>query len=150
MFASTHFLSWLNAYSEVIGFWAAVLTTVSFAPQVVETWKTAGEGLSWVMLALFGAGTGLWFLYGLLRMSGPLMLANGLTGLQILFLIALKLRFAITSCSEGPQPEATAYTPNKFPPAVLDTWGIGNLSQRVGRGRRSSRDPSEQLWRSNT
>jgi hypothetical protein len=108
------------------------------------------EGLSWVMLALFGAGTGLWFLYGLLRMSGPLMLANGLTGLQILFLIALKLRFAITSCSEGPQPEATAYTPNKFPPAVLDTWGIGNLSQRVGRGRRSSRDPSEQLWRSNT
>jgi MtN3 and saliva related transmembrane protein len=87
-------LHWLRAHPDAIGFWAAVLTTVSFAPQVVETWKTAGEGLSWMMLALFGSGTALWFLYGVLRMSGPLMLANGLTGLQILFLIALKLWFA--------------------------------------------------------
>lgn len=91
---ATHVLSWLSAYSELIGFWAAVLTTVAFAPQVVETWKTSGEGLSWLMLALFGAGVGLWFLYGVLRMSGPLMLANGLTGLQVLFLIGLKLWFA--------------------------------------------------------
>jgi MtN3 and saliva related transmembrane protein len=94
MFAPSHLLSSLHAYPEVIGFWAAVLTTVAFAPQVVETWKTGGEGLSWIMLALFGTGTGLWFFYGVLRMSGPLMLANGLTGLQILFLIALKLWFA--------------------------------------------------------
>jgi MtN3 and saliva related transmembrane protein len=94
MYAVTHLLSWLRAYPEAIGFWAAVLTTISFAPQVVETWKTSGEGLSWMMLALFGSGTGLWFLYGVLRMSAPLMLANGLTGLQILFLIGLKLWFA--------------------------------------------------------
>lgn len=91
---ASHVLSWLNAHSEMIGFWAAVLTTVAFAPQVVETWKTAGEGLSWLMLALFGAGVGLWFLYGVLRMSGPLMLANGLTGLQVLFLMGLKVWFA--------------------------------------------------------
>ena len=37
------------------------------------------KGLSWMMLALFGTGVGLWFLYGLMRMSGPLMAANGLT-----------------------------------------------------------------------
>ncbi|HXP83683.1 MAG TPA: PQ-loop domain-containing transporter [Bryobacteraceae bacterium] len=94
MDALTHVLNWLRAYPDAVGFWAAVLTTVAFAPQVVETWKTSGEGLSWMMLALFGSGTGLWFLYGVLRTSGPLMLANGLTGLQILFLIALKLWFA--------------------------------------------------------
>jgi len=92
--ALTHFLAWLYAYPEPVGFWAAVLTTVAFAPQVIETWKTEGEGLSWMMLALFGTGTGLWFLYGVLRASSPLMLANGLTGLQILFLVALKLWFA--------------------------------------------------------
>jgi MtN3 and saliva related transmembrane protein len=94
MYAVTHLLSWLRAYPEAIGFWAAVLTTVSFAPQLVETWKTSGEGLSWMMLALFGSGVGLWFLYGVLRMSAPLMLANGLTGLQVLFLIGLKVWFA--------------------------------------------------------
>ena len=95
MSALMHSLSWLHSYSEAVGFWAAVLTTVAFAPQVVETWKTSGEGLSWMMLALFGSGTGLWFLYGVMRMSAPLMLANGLTGLQILFLIGLKLWFAV-------------------------------------------------------
>jgi MtN3 and saliva related transmembrane protein len=89
-----HLAGWLRTYPDAIGFWAAVLTTVSFAPQVVDTWKSGGEGLSWMMLALFGAGTGLWFLYGVLRNSSPLMLANGLTGLQILFLIGLKLWFA--------------------------------------------------------
>jgi MtN3 and saliva related transmembrane protein len=87
-----HSLDWLNRYSEAIGFWAAVLTTVAFAPQVIRTWRTGGQELSWTMLALFGTGVGLWFVYGVLRMSGPLMLANGLTGLQILFLLALKAR----------------------------------------------------------
>ena len=78
-------------YTEPIGFWAAVLTTIAFAPQVIRTWKSGGDGLSWIMLALFGSGIGLWFVYGVLRALGPLMLANGLTGLQILFLVGLKI-----------------------------------------------------------
>ncbi len=85
-------LDWLIPYREAIGFWAALLTTVAFAPQVVRTWRRGAEGLSWTMLSLFGLGIGLWFLYGILRNSGPLMLANGLTGLQVLVLIALKVR----------------------------------------------------------
>jgi MtN3 and saliva related transmembrane protein len=82
----------LRSYTEAIGFWAAVLTTIAFAPQVIQAWRTGGEGLSWLMLALFGTGVGLWFLYGLMLMSGPLITANGLTGLQILLLLALKVR----------------------------------------------------------
>ena len=50
-----------------------------------------------MMLALFGTGVGLWFLYGLMRMSAPLIAANGLTGLQVLFLLALKARHVATS-----------------------------------------------------
>jgi MtN3 and saliva related transmembrane protein len=86
-----HSLEWLRAYAEAIGFWAATLTTVSFTPQLVRTWRTGGKGLSWTMLALFGLGVGLWFVYGLLQMSGPIMLANGLTGVQVLLLLALKI-----------------------------------------------------------
>lgn len=87
-------LNGFRAHTEAIGFWAAVLTTIAFAPQVVRAWRTGGEGLSWMMLVLFASGVGLWFLYGFLRMSAPLMTANGLTGLQILILLALKIRHA--------------------------------------------------------
>jgi MtN3 and saliva related transmembrane protein len=77
---------------EAIGFWAAVLTTAAFVPQVVRTWRLGGRELSWVMLALFGTGVGLWFVYGYLRDSRPIMLANGLTGMQVIVIAAGKLR----------------------------------------------------------
>jgi MtN3 and saliva related transmembrane protein len=84
-------LGFLRGFSEAIGFWAAVLTTISFAPQLVLAWRNGGHGLSWTMLTLFGVGVGLWFLYGLLEMSRPVILANGLTGLQVLALLVLKI-----------------------------------------------------------
>ena len=83
-------LAGLRLYTEVIGSCAAVLTTVSFAPQVVRTWRSGGSGLSWLMLAMLGTGVWLWFVYGVLRGSAPIMAANGVTGLEILFLAALK------------------------------------------------------------
>jgi len=70
---------------------AGILTTISFAPQAIRTWRKAGDGLSWTMLVLFGSGVGLWFVYGWLRNSIPIILANGLTGLQILFILAIKV-----------------------------------------------------------
>ena len=45
--------------TELIGFWAALLTTIAFAPQVLRTWRLGGHELS--MLSLFGAGVTLWF-----------------------------------------------------------------------------------------
>lgn len=69
-----------------------MFTTVAFVPQVLRTWRLGGHELSWSMLALFGAGLALWFTYGLLRGSMPLMLANGLTGLQMFAIALLKLR----------------------------------------------------------
>ncbi len=77
--------------TEAIGTVAGILTTVSFAPQAIRTWRVGGEGLSWAMLVLFGSGVGLWFVYGLLRGSGPIILANGLTELQVLFIFVVKL-----------------------------------------------------------
>src|SRR5215469_10120922 len=80
-----------SVLTEAIGNVAAVLTTVAFAPQAIRTWRVGGDGLSWAMLALFGTGVGLWFVYGMLRHSGPLILANGLTGIQVLFIFGVKL-----------------------------------------------------------
>jgi MtN3 and saliva related transmembrane protein len=83
---------WLHAHAEAIGFWAGMLTTSSFAPQLVRTWRTGGQGLSWGMVILFGWGVGLWLVYGLLVNSPPIIFANGLTELQIVLIAALKMR----------------------------------------------------------
>jgi MtN3 and saliva related transmembrane protein len=80
----------LHPWTETIGFWAALLTTIAFVPQLFKTWRSDEDGMSWWMLALFGAGVGLWFVYGLLRMSGPVMLANGVTGLEVVAIVGLK------------------------------------------------------------
>ena len=87
--------AWLPVSTEAIGFWAAVLTTVAFAPQVIHAWRTGGEGLTWGMLTLFGSGVGLWILYGYLRTSVPLITANSLTGVQVLILLGLKTRHTL-------------------------------------------------------
>jgi len=83
-------LDGLRLYTEGIGSCAAVLTTVAFAPQVIRTWRAGGAGLSWLTLTMLGTGVWLWFVYGLLRASVPIVAANGLTGLQIVFLAGLK------------------------------------------------------------
>src|SRR5581483_10306945 len=87
-------MSWLAPHNEAIGLSAGLFTTVAFAPQLIRTWRTGGKDLSWSMLLLFGFGVGLWLVYGLLRTSVPIILTNAATGLQVLMIIALKLRRA--------------------------------------------------------
>jgi MtN3 and saliva related transmembrane protein len=82
----------LSPYIEASGLAGALLTTVAFLPQVVRTWRHGGDGLSYIMLALFLAGTALWLLYGVALGSLPIILANGVTALQALMMLALKLR----------------------------------------------------------
>jgi len=76
--------------AEWIGFAAATLTTVAFVPQVLRTWQMGGRELSWAMLGLFGTGVSLWLLYGILQPSRPLIVANGLTLIQVAAMAAVK------------------------------------------------------------
>jgi MtN3 and saliva related transmembrane protein len=85
-------VAFLVSNVEVIGYCAAILTTVAFAPQVVRTWRVGGDQLSWLMLAMFGSGVGLWLIYGIVYRSLPMILANGLTALQVIVILAIKLR----------------------------------------------------------
>ncbi len=75
---------------EWIGFAAAGLTTVAFVPQVLRTWQMGGRELSWAMLGLFGTGVSLWLAYGILQPSRPLIVANGLTLIQVAAMAAVK------------------------------------------------------------
>ncbi len=82
----------MNFY-EVLGMAAAVLTTVSFLPQVYKTYKTKDtSGLSLTMYLCFFVGIVLWLIYGIHLESLPMILANGITAISSLFLVILKIK----------------------------------------------------------
>jgi MtN3 and saliva related transmembrane protein len=77
-----------------VGYLAALLTTVSFAPQAWLTWRTRDvRGISLGMYATFTVGIALWLAYGLLLGAWPLVLANSVTLLLALAILAMKLRY---------------------------------------------------------
>jgi MtN3 and saliva related transmembrane protein len=80
--------------ADVFGFLAAALTTISFVPQVLHTWRTRrAHGISLGMICLFALGVALWLAYGLLVGAWPVIVANAITLALALFLLGMKLRF---------------------------------------------------------
>jgi MtN3 and saliva related transmembrane protein len=79
--------------TEIIGFVAAALTTLSFVPQVVLTWRTRDtRGVSLAMYAVFTVGIALWLAYGWLLQSWPMIIANIVTLSLAASILAMKLR----------------------------------------------------------
>ncbi|MEC9433360.1 MAG: SemiSWEET transporter [Pseudomonadota bacterium] len=78
---------------ELMGYAAAALTTLSFLPQVLKTWRSGSAGdLSLGMLVAFFIGVNLWLAYGLVIGDGPLAAANGITSALVASLLGFKLR----------------------------------------------------------
>lgn len=79
---------------SALGLLAAALTTAAYVPQVLHSWRSKStQDLSLPMLVLFCAGVLLWLLYGLWIRDVPVLVANGLTLLLALSLLALKLTY---------------------------------------------------------
>lgn len=77
-----------------IGSVAAVLTTVAFVPQVVRVWRLKdARDISSATFGVFAAGVLVWFVYGLLIPSFPIVFANGITFVLALWILALKRRY---------------------------------------------------------
>lgn len=76
---------------EIVGYCAAFSTTVAFVPQAWQSWRTRDlSGISLPMYALFTLGVALWLGYGILISSIPVILANAVTLLLSLLVLALK------------------------------------------------------------
>lgn len=77
----------------VVGFAAAILTTSSFLPQAIKTIRTKNtESISLFMYSLFTLGTLLWFLFGLFSNNTPVMVANAVTLVFALIILAYKIK----------------------------------------------------------
>jgi MtN3 and saliva related transmembrane protein len=80
--------------AELIGYAAAVLTTASFVPQALHTFRTRDvSGISLGMYSAFVCGIGLWLLYGWLMQAWPVVVANAVTLGLAAAILAMKLRF---------------------------------------------------------
>jgi len=76
------------------GYIAGTLTTISFVPQVLRTWKLREtKDFSLAMLLLFAAGMLLWTAYGIWINSYPIIAANVITFGLVLFLLGMKIRY---------------------------------------------------------
>jgi MtN3 and saliva related transmembrane protein len=78
---------------ELIGYAAAVCTTVAFLPQLLKAWQTRSTAdISLVMFLVLVTGIVLWLTYGVLIRDFPLIAANAVTLLLAGAILALKLR----------------------------------------------------------
>ena len=81
-------------FIDIIGTVAAVLTTASFVPQTVHTFRTRDvSGISLVMYSAFTAGVALWLVYGLLLNAWPIVIANAITVTLAAAILVMKLRY---------------------------------------------------------
>jgi MtN3 and saliva related transmembrane protein len=79
---------------ETLGYLAATLTTISFAPQAWLIWKTrSAKGISLGMYSAFVTGIGVWLLYGLLIQAWPLVVSNAITFVLSGLILWMKVRY---------------------------------------------------------
>lgn len=81
--------------TDAVGSVAAFLTTVSFLPQVWQTFRTRDvSGISLGMYSVFTVGIALWLAYGLMLQAWPIVMANAITLLLALSILLMKLLYA--------------------------------------------------------
>ncbi len=77
----------------LLGITAGFLTTISFVPQVIKTWRTRStRDISAGMFLTFCSGIFLWVLYGFVIGSLPIIVTNIVTFALALIILVLKLR----------------------------------------------------------
>ena len=83
-------MNWIDSIGSV----AAALTTLSFVPQALKTFKTRDvSGISLGMYTAFTLGVALWLVYGVLIGAWPIIIANAVTLVLALAILVMKLRF---------------------------------------------------------
>ena len=84
----------LNMDIELFGYFAAILTTLAFLPQLIKTLKTKKAGdVSLTTLIMFLTGVMSWIIYGYKISSTPILLANIITFILNLLILIFKISF---------------------------------------------------------
>ena len=80
---------------ESFGYFAAILTTLAFLPQLIKTLKTRkAEDVSLITLVMFLTGVFSWIIYGYKISSTPILIANIITFILNLLILIFKITFS--------------------------------------------------------
>tara|TARA_B100000886_G_scaffold276445_1_gene200384 strand:+ start:184 stop:465 length:282 start_codon:yes stop_codon:yes gene_type:complete len=79
---------------DIFGYFAAILTTSAFLPQLIKTLKTKkAEDVSLTTLIMFIIGVLSWIIYGYKISSTPILIANLITLILNLLILISKVYF---------------------------------------------------------
>jgi MtN3 and saliva related transmembrane protein len=77
-----------------IGLCAGALTTISFLPQLMVTYRSkSAKGMSYAYLLTFSLGVILWLIYGIFLHAPPVILTNAVTLGLLVVITFLKARY---------------------------------------------------------
>ena len=80
---------------EFYGYFAAILTTLAFLPQLIKTLRTKkAEDVSLLTLIMFLTGVLSWIFYGYKISSTPILVANVITFILNLLILIFKINFS--------------------------------------------------------
>ncbi len=80
---------------DIFGYFAAILTTTAFLPQLIKTLKTKkAEDVSLTTLIMFIVGVLSWIIYGYEISSKPILVANLITLVLNLLILTAKIFFS--------------------------------------------------------
>lgn len=79
---------------DILGFAAAILTTLCWLPQALRTIRTKDtKALSLATQSAFTFGVALWLIYGIMAGNAPIIFANSVTFILVALILAMKLRY---------------------------------------------------------
>ena len=82
---------------DIFGYFAAILTTAAFLPQLIKTFKTKkADDVSLTTLVMFIIGVLSWIIYGYKIASTPILIANTITLILNLLILISKVYFSKT------------------------------------------------------
>ena len=80
---------------DIFGYFAAILTTAAFLPQLIKTLKTKkADDVSLTTLIMFIIGVLSWIIYGYQISSIPILVANLVTLILNLLILISKIYFS--------------------------------------------------------
>lgn len=128
---------------ELIGYAAAILTTLSFVPQAVLTLRTRDvSGISLGMYSCFTLGIALWLAYGLSLGQWPLIIANAITLALASTILLTKLRYRRPRKSDAPADGSLDQNPVQNGPVAGPATLAGKTDGRSGAAR-TAREPND-------
>ena len=79
---------------NLIGSIAAICTTISFLPQVARIHRTKRtHDLSLPTYVIFAFGVLMWFCYGVMINSLPVIVANAVIAVFVIYIILMKIKY---------------------------------------------------------